>query len=198
MDTLAASPHLVHPAPAPPLRRRTPGLLLGPYYPLAQPSTADGRLWRGAGTAAGVRLLRLDGQVLDIGGNLVEGAAVELWHADPAGRYRHPSAPQADTVLDGFTGYGRVVTAADGRFNFDSLVPGRYTDGDVMRAPHLHLQITGRCDRLVTQVFLSGHADNAADRWYQALAHPERLLAEVLSDDAAGLHLRWTAVLSRG
>jgi protocatechuate 3,4-dioxygenase beta subunit len=181
-----------------PQRRRTPGLLLGPYYPLDQPATAGGELWRGSALPAGARCLRLEGQVLDQGSTPVECATVELWHADPAGRYRHPSAPQADHVLEGFAGYGRVVTAADGRFTFQSLVPGSYEDGDVLRAPHLHLQITGHDDRLITQVFLPGHPGNAADRWYQAVARPERLLAEVLSDDARGLHLWWSAVLSRG
>jgi protocatechuate 3,4-dioxygenase beta subunit len=136
--------------------------------------------------------------VLDQVGNSVEGAVVELWHADPAGRYRHPSAPQGDRVLEGFAGYGRVATSADGGFTFHSLVPGSYSDGDVMRAPHLHLQITGQDDRLITQVFLPGHPGNATDRWYPALGRPELLLAEVLSDDAQILHLQWIAVLSRG
>jgi protocatechuate 3,4-dioxygenase beta subunit len=186
------------PAPAAALRRPSPGLLLGPFYPLNQPAAADGFLWRGSSVPAGARHLRLDACVVDRCGEPVAGAVVELWHADPAGRYRHPSAPHSELVLDGFVGYGRVTTAADGVVAFTSLVPGSYAQGDVQRAPHLHLQITGRFDRLVTQVFLPGHPCNATDCWYGALARPELLHAHVLRDAADALHLRWTAALARG
>ena len=125
-------------------------------------------------------------------------AEVELWQADPMGRYAHPSSPARDPVLAGFTGYGRVRSAADGRFRFETLVPGDYTDGESRRAPHLHLQITGRFDRLVTQLFLPGHPLNAKVPRFGALRHPGRLVAEVRADAPDGLTLPWIAVLHRG
>lgn len=186
--------------PPPPvaLLQRSPGLLLGPYYPLVPCADADDRLWRGHELPATVRALCLQGRVVDQAGRAVPGATVELWHADPAGRYRHPSAPGSAQVFDGFTGYGRVATDDEGRFMFASLVPGAYADGGVQRTPHLHLQISGRFDRLVTQLFLPGHPGNADDRWYRAVRQPERLTAELRADDATGLCLHWTAVLAQG
>lgn len=180
-------------------RRRTPGLLLGPYYPLAR-AAAGPVLWTGAAWPAGARRLRLDGRVVDLQGRALAGAEVELWQADPAGRYRHPSAPDAALLLPGFAGHGRTRTDAAGGFCFVSLVPGAYADAAGLRAPHLHLQITGRADRLVTQLFLPGHPGNAGDRWYGALLQPALLMPDVVPAAAGDdtLHLRWTAVLTQG
>jgi len=186
-------------------RRRTPGLLLGPYYPLAKAGSTSA-LWRGNGLPAGARRLRLDGRVLDLQGRPLVDVDVELWQADPAGRYRHPSAPETDQVLPGFAGHGRTRTDAAGGFRFDSLVPGAYADAFGERAPHLHLQITGRADRLVTQLFLPGHPGNQADHWYRALRSPGLLTPDLVpeadgangGDGAHSLHLLWTAVLTQG
>lgn len=88
----------------------TPGLLLGPYYPLA--AAGGPVLWAGGPLPAGAQALVLHGCVLDLQGQPVEAADVELWQADPAGHYRHPSDPAFDQVLHGFAGHGR--TCCDG------------------------------------------------------------------------------------
>jgi protocatechuate 3,4-dioxygenase, beta subunit len=170
---------------------------MGPYYPLQVSTGADANLWRGDTLPGGTRHLRLEGQLLTQEGAPVPNACIELWQADPSGRYRHSSAPGHTQVAAGFAGYGLTHSDAQGRFVFRSLVPGAYADGDVVRAPHLHTQITGRVDRLVTQIFLPGDERNHSDRWYRAVAHPERLLPEVVRDDATGLHLHWTAFIAQ-
>jgi protocatechuate 3,4-dioxygenase, beta subunit len=180
------------------VERITPGLTLGPFYPVCQPATADHRLWRGDALPRGARRLSFDGWVRTIDGRAVAQATVELWHADPAGRYPHPSAPEARQVDRGFVGYGRVSTDSDGRFGFSSLVPGGYAAGDGPRAVHLHVQITGRCDRLLTQVFVPGDVSNAHDRWLCAASRPEMLMARVRGGAAGALHLEWTAFLPCG
>ncbi|MEO6746742.1 MAG: hypothetical protein ABIS28_15640 [Caldimonas sp.] len=176
--------------------RRTPGLLLGPYYPLDRPADAGSTLWSGP-APIGARCLHLEGCVRSGDGTPLPEARIEMWQADPAGRYRHPSARDPTAVLDGFAGYGATRSGADGRFVFRSLVPGAYREGATLRAPHLHLQITGRHDRLVTQLFLRGDVRNGADRWFSAIVHADRLLPDVVQDDADLLALRWTAFLGR-
>ncbi|MEO7708427.1 MAG: hypothetical protein ABIS28_07845 [Caldimonas sp.] len=178
------------------LSRRTPGLLLGPYYPLEPPVDAGTDLWTGA-VPIHARRLQLECHVRSGAGTPLPDARIEMWHADPGGRYRHPSARDTAAVLDGFTGYGAAHGDADGRCVFRSLVPGAYLEGTTLRAPHLHLQITGRHDRLVTQLFLPGDARNGEDRWYCAVVRPDRLLPEVVQDDVELLSLRWTAFLGR-
>jgi protocatechuate 3,4-dioxygenase, beta subunit len=181
-----------------PRLRRTPGLLIGPYYPVQQPAKAGTHLFHGQQPPQGARRLVLEGCCRSENGEPVAGVLVELWHADPFGRYRHASAPEEQAVVEGFTGYGRARTDAGGVFAFRSLVPGGYVDRNTTRAPHLHVQLTGRVDRLATQLFLPGERANEADRWFAALAHPELLVPRVLSGTPDSLHLAWTAVLGRG
>ncbi len=182
-------------------RRPTPGLALGPYFPVA---TAIGTrvprapLWPGPGLPTGMRALRFDGQVVDRRVTPVAGFLVELWQADGAGRYRHPHAPAQADVPTGFSGYGRAVTDCEGRFAFCSLVPGPYVDDEVSRAPHLHIQITGALDRLVTQVFLPDNPLNRHDRLFQALRDPSPLIATKRYEDSALLWIEWTATVRRG
>lgn len=180
------------------LARATPGLVLGPFYPLQQAADADTRLWRGKSLPAGVSALQFQVRVTARTGQPVPGASVELWHADHAGRYPHPSAGDADAVLPGFTGYGAARTDAEGRCRFDTLWPGAYQADGLQRACHLHLQISGRFDRLVTQVFLPDDALRLEDRWYLATARPDLLLASRLPGTGAVQRLDWTAVLARG
>lgn len=179
--------------------RRTPGLLLGPYYPLTPSNGSDADLWSGdARLPDGARYLQLQGRVLNLLGVPVADALVEIWHADYHGRYRHPSAPDHERVVKGFAGHGSVCSDTQGRFAFRSLVPGAYADGLVQRAPHVHVQVTGQVDRLITQIFLPGHPLNGHDRWYRAVARPELLTPDVLRDGADTLALAWTVVLTQG
>ncbi|MCC7288328.1 MAG: hypothetical protein IT503_19295 [Burkholderiaceae bacterium] len=179
-------------------RRRTPTLPMGPYYPLRPGRRASGLLWQGDAPPDGARRLRLQGRIVTVEGAAVVGALIELWQADPAGRYRHPSAPEMALVLPGFAGCGRVRSANDGSFAFDTLVPGGYEEASTRRAPHLHLQISGRFDRLVTQLFLPGRRDNARDPWFRAALDARLLIPTVRADGADRLVLEWTAVLRRG
>jgi len=179
---------------------RTPGLLLGPYYPLEPSADASTDLCdRDVPLPTDARYLRLQGTVVNLQGRPVTGAWVEIWHADHQGRYRHPSAPRREQVAAGFTGYGRTRSDARGHFSFRRVVPGAYAAGDVRRAPHVHLQVTGQIDRLVTQMFLPGHPLNQGDHWYRTVSRPELLTPQVVRDDPGNaLVLAWTVALAQG
>jgi protocatechuate 3,4-dioxygenase beta subunit len=195
-DSAACSASVIQAAA--PLARATPGLILGPFYPLQHAADADARLWRGKRLPRGARRLTFQVHVTTQEGRPVAGACVEVWHADHAGRYPHPSAGNTGAALTGFTGYGMAPTDVEGSCEFDTVVPGAYRTDAGLRAPHVHLQISGRFDRLVTQVFLPDDAQRHEDRWYRASTRPDLLLAAIVP--AAGPHLRlhWTAVLTRG
>lgn len=190
--------HAEVPAPLARERLPTPSMVLGPYYPLQPAGPIGTELWHGAARPADVRRLELVGRVDTLAGVPVTGARVELWHADPTGRYRHPSAPDGDRLDPSFRGYGAAVTDAEGRFAFSSVVPGRYVEAGTRRAPHLHLQITGRADRLVTQLFVPGSVGLREDRILAAASRPDALIPDVVHDDDDLLSLHWTAVVRIG
>lgn len=180
------------------LLRRTPSLLLGPFYPLTSGQPAGSDLWADGDAPATAQRLSLGGRVFNQRGEPVAGALIELWQADERGRYRHPSAPETALVDPRFAGYGAMRTNAAGCYGFRSIVPGAYSQGDVLRAPHLHIQVTGRQDRLVTQLFLPGHPLNAGDRWYCAVANPQPLVPRGFTDRVGTLHLTADIVLCNG
>src|SRR5439155_19814197 len=66
------------------------------------------------------------GKVLDENARPVRGALIEMWQANAAGRYRH-DVDRHDAPLDpNFTGCGRTLTDAEGRYRFVTIRPGEY------------------------------------------------------------------------
>jgi protocatechuate 3,4-dioxygenase beta subunit len=105
--------------------------------------------------------MTVNGRVLDEGGWPVADALIEIWQANAAGRYRHV-ADNHDAPLDpNFTGRGRVLTDAEGRYAFKTIKPGAYpwrNHYNAWRPAHIHLSIFGNgfLQRLVTQFYFPG------------------------------------------
>jgi protocatechuate 3,4-dioxygenase beta subunit len=126
---------------------------------LMGPSLAD-LTTQHAAPPQGQRII-VSGRVLDESGRPVPDTVVEIWQANAAGRYIH-SADNWDAPLDpNFTGAGRVVTDADGRYRFVTIRPGAYPWGNhrnAWRPAHIHLSLLGPAfaTRLVTQLYFPG------------------------------------------
>jgi protocatechuate 3,4-dioxygenase beta subunit len=77
------------------------------------------------GEPIGERII-VGGRVLDEAGRPVPHTLVEIWQANAAGRYRH-AVDQHHAPLDpNFTGCGRTLTDAEGRYQFITIKPGAY------------------------------------------------------------------------
>lgn len=102
--------------------------------------------------------IHVSGRVLDEDARPVANTLVEIWQANSAGRYIH-SKDGWDAPLDpNFTGAGRVVTDAEGRYRFTTIRPGAYPWGNhknAWRPAHVHLSLLGPAfaTRLVTQMY---------------------------------------------
>jgi protocatechuate 3,4-dioxygenase beta subunit len=103
----------------------------------------------------------ISGRVLDEDARPAPHTVVEVWQANAAGRYIH-ARDQWDAPLDpNFTGVGRVVTDAEGRYRFISVKPGAYPWGNhknAWRPEHIHFSLFGPAfaTRLVTQMYFPG------------------------------------------
>jgi protocatechuate 3,4-dioxygenase beta subunit len=98
------------------------------------------------------------GRVVDEDDRPVAGALVEVWQANAAGRYRHVKDDHPAPLDPNFTGAGRMVTDADGRYEFTSIKPGAYpwrNHHNAWRPAHIHFSIFGSVfrTRLVTQMY---------------------------------------------
>lgn len=103
----------------------------------------------------------VSGRVLDEDGRPAPHTVVEVWQANSAGRYIH-ARDQWDAPLDpNFTGVGRVITDAEGRYRFVTVKPGAYPWGNhknAWRPEHIHFSLFGPAfaTRLVTQMYFPG------------------------------------------
>jgi protocatechuate 3,4-dioxygenase beta subunit len=135
--------------------------ITGPLLGEDRVSASDADLTRQHdGAPLGQRAI-VAGRVLDGTGRAVPHTLVEIWQANAAGRYRHDS-DRWDAPLDpNFTGLGRTMTDADGRYRFVTVVPGAYpwrNHHNAWRPAHIHLSLFGRSftQRLVTQMYFPG------------------------------------------
>ncbi|HKT01154.1 MAG TPA: protocatechuate 3,4-dioxygenase subunit beta [Rugosimonospora sp.] len=110
-----------------------------------------------AGEPLGQRII-VYGRVLDSDGRPVPDTLVEVWQANAAGRYNHARDNWPAPLDPNFTGAGRVLTDAQGRYRFQTIKPGAYPWGNhhnAWRPAHIHFSLFGRAftQRLVTQMY---------------------------------------------
>ena len=158
----------------------TPAQTSGPFYPLRMLETdADLTTLKGREGHAAGQVIQVAGRVLDRDGKPVRGATVEVWQANSHGRYDHPRDINTAAPLDpNFQGFARLVTDAEGRYRFRTIKPGAYPINPVnpgnVRPPHIHFDIAGKRDHLVTQMYFPGEALNAGDAIFEAMPAAER------------------------
>jgi protocatechuate 3,4-dioxygenase, beta subunit len=157
----------------------TPPQILGPFYPVSErPDLAADLACSGDGAPeAEGQLIHVRGRVLNSRGMPVSHARLDVWQANAAGKYRHPSDTNPAPLDLNFKGFARLTTDASGRYSFRTIKPGGYPTAEgEMRPPHIHFDVEGRFDRLVTQLYFAGEVENQTDRWLNAAPHPERLI----------------------
>ncbi len=145
-------------------------MAMGPFYPVQKPADADADLVQVAGRpgrAAGTPI-EVSGRILDRMGRPVPGARIEVWQANAAGRYAHKSDDSLAPLDPNFEGFASLTTDRDGAYRYLTIEPGAYKAGDYWRAKHIHYQVDGRVNRLVTQLYFAGDPLIAQDR---TLAH---------------------------
>jgi catechol 1,2-dioxygenase len=122
----------------------------GPFY-------REGAPWRSKLCAAGE-----PGEALVVAGRVtaadtcapLKGAVVDVWQADAAGRYDN----------ERFNLRGRVKADDEGRYRFETVLPGNYADGGFQRARHIHYIISAPgYAPLTTECYFDGEARNRTD-----------------------------------
>jgi len=129
---------------------------LGPFYPVEKPLESDADLTRLKGHASRAKgeVIELVGRILKQDGAPVPGARLELWQANAAGRYLHHGDHSDQLPIDpDFQGYALQRTDAKGQFRFLTVKPADYPAGDYMRAAHIHFDVEGKYQRLITQMY---------------------------------------------
>jgi protocatechuate 3,4-dioxygenase alpha subunit len=144
-------------------RETTPSQTVGPFLSIGLP-WPDGPRVVPAGTPDAIRV---GGFLLDGAGDPVPDGLIETWQADPSGRFDHPDDPRGRARHEGFRGFGRCPTDADGGWEILTLKPGPVPGPDgSTQAPHLAVSVFARglLNRVVTRIYFPDEeAANAAD-----------------------------------
>src|SRR5947207_1865254 len=102
--------------------QRTPEQILGPFYPLrtlgqnADLTKVPGRPGRAAGL-----VLNVVGRVLNLKGEPVRNANVEIWQANTHGRYTHPSDHNTSPLDPNFAGSVPLTTNDQRRYRIKTI-----------------------------------------------------------------------------
>ena len=123
----------------------TPTSTEGPYF---TPNSPERRSLIETGMAG--ERVTLVGYVLDRRCRPVPGALFDLWHCDAGGAYDN----------DGYRLRGHQFTDAEGRFLFETILPGLYPGRT--RHYHVKVQAPGQ-DILTTQLYFPNEPQNADD-----------------------------------
>ena len=130
-------------------RPRTPRDFTGPFYPRG-PRIGANDLIVGEPRA---EVLHLRGLVVAADGSPRPGVLVDIWQADPNGRYKHPRDGGQDDLMAEFLYWGEATTDADARFAFRTYVPGRYA---ARPAQHIHYKVwEGDRELLTSQIYFA-------------------------------------------
>jgi protocatechuate 3,4-dioxygenase beta subunit len=132
--------------------------LTGPVYGHESVGPNDSDLTRQhAGEPLGERII-VAGRVSDEDGRPVPDTLIEVWQANAAGRYIHVRDQHPAPLDANFSGAGRAVTDAEGRYRFVTVKPGAYpwkNHHNAWRPAHIHFSLFGPSflTRLVTQMY---------------------------------------------
>jgi protocatechuate 3,4-dioxygenase, beta subunit len=123
------------------------------------------------------QVLHVSGRVLNRDGMPVPNAKLDIWQANSFGRYRHPSDRNPAPLDPNFNGFAELASDADGSYRFVTIRPSPYpVAANIIRPAHIHFEVTGRLNRIVTQMYFEDDPYNVSDRWLQSATRPEALI----------------------
>ena len=119
-------------------RRPTPANEIGPFYKRLAPNKTVLHVPSDQGLP-----VKVSGRVLDTQGRKLEGAKVEIWHADHFGHYD----------VNGYRFRAMLTADSQGHYAFESIMPGHYPD---RVCQHIHYLVSAPGFKsLITQLYFA-------------------------------------------
>jgi protocatechuate 3,4-dioxygenase, beta subunit len=76
-----------------------------------------------------------------------------------------------------FEGFASLTTDLDGRYNIRTIKPGAYpTPRGSIRPSHIHFEVFGKRERLITQLYFAGDPHHDTDTWLQSAPNPNTIV----------------------
>jgi protocatechuate 3,4-dioxygenase beta subunit len=124
----------------------------GPFY-TDNPPMIEGNILADE-NEPGTRMI-ISGRILNLDCNqFIPNTIVDVWHANDAGQYDN----------QGFTLRGFTTTNDQGFYLFETVMPGKYLNGNSFRPSHIHYKITPPgFSTLTTQLYFEGDTSISND-----------------------------------
>jgi protocatechuate 3,4-dioxygenase alpha subunit len=153
----------------------TPSQTVGPYFAIGLP-------WPEGPYAIAPDhpdAITITGLLRDGAGAPIADSLVEIWGADPEGRFADLWGHGGPSAVKGFRGFARYgEEAGDGEFEIVTLKPGPVSvAGGVTLAPHIDVTVfaRGMLRHLVTRMYFADEQEaNAADPVLARVPHERR------------------------
>jgi len=185
----------------------TPEQVEGPFHPIEdQPDKDLDLVWvKGHEKPATGDVILVRGRVLNLDGEVLPDALVDVWQANHHGRYAHPEDRNSAPLDPHFQGWGLLKSEAEGTYSLKTIRPGAYPlsflGGDGWRCQHIHFKVSHPMARpLTTQMYFQG--DPLIEQDLEIKKAPveqrHRLIATSTPDRETGLPLyQFDIVLDR-
>ncbi|MCS6763852.1 MAG: protocatechuate 3,4-dioxygenase subunit alpha [Candidatus Protistobacter heckmanni] len=173
---------------------------VGPYLHI-------GLDWLNSGEMAGPDVsgerVTITGVLTDANDKPIPDGMVEFWQANAHGKHNHPDDPQKLPVEEGFLGFARMRTDAEGHFTISAIRPGRVpgADGKTPQAPHITVSVFVRSvlKRLATRIYFGDEAGaqaNAEDAVLKLI--PAEHHATLIAKPLGGGKFEWNVRIQSG
>ncbi len=119
--------------------------ILGPFYRANAPIRSDLTFEGLAGTR-----IKLKGKVFKSDcTTVIKDALVEIWHCNSEGEY--------DNSTKEFRHRAGFYTNDKGEYSFNTILPGKYLNGELYRPSHIHYRVTEKNSKeLISQIYFKG------------------------------------------
>ena len=131
------------------------------------------------------------GTVTDQNAKPLPRVLLEIWNANPRGRYTHIDDPAEEPLDPMFYGFGRALTDEDGNYEFSTIRPGGYlarADIGRYRPAHVHFSLIGGQWRLITQMYFEGDPHLERDPAFSVLGDRDSQQRQVGRQGADGIY----------
>ncbi len=160
--------------------------ILGPFYLPDSPKRKDLTYKDLKGT-----VILLEGQVYqDDCSTPIDGAMIEIWHANNQGRY--------DNKSKDFNQRAKWFSEKDGSYDFKTIFPGKYMNGSQFRPAHIHYRVTAKgYEELISQIYFSGDEHNPTDPWASQTKAESRILPLIPIDNRGNIGVKFDIYLKK-
>lgn len=159
--------------------------ILGPFYKPNAPTRKD------------LTYKNIEGTTITLKGTVyksdcitpLKDVLVEIWHANINGEY--------DNESSNFYQRAKWFTNTKGEYEFKTILPGKYLNGNQFRPAHIHFRITEKDSKeLISQIYFRGDPHIVKDPWASKRKAEFRILPIVLEDTKGNLVVNFDVYLS--